>query len=59
MAGRILPAISGPAAKSTERTSRTEAAGWVAELRTDMDRALWNQGVGIVAVGAARRFLAV
>ena len=56
MAGRVLPAISGPAAKSSERMSRTEAAGWVEELRTDMDRALRSQGVGIVAAGAARRY---
>ena len=58
MAGRVLPAIVGPVAKSSERISRTEAPGWVAELRTDMDRALWNQGVGIVAAVAAVRFLA-
>ena len=59
MAGRVLPAIAGRTAKSTERTSRTEAAGWVAGLRTDMDRALWSQGVDIVTAVAARRFLAV
>ena len=40
MAGRILPAIVGPAEKNMERTSRTEAAGWVAVPRTDMYRAL-------------------
>ena len=59
MAGRVLPAISGPAAKSVGADFTHGSAGWVAELRTDMDRALWNQGVGIVAAGAARRFLAV
>ena len=57
MAGRILPAISGPAGRNTERTSRTGtvlSSNWRASWRTAASTMRTPWGTAGVPLAASR-----